>query len=498
MPNRWTEFVKEWASKNGKSYKEAMTNLNCKKEYKEKYNKKSESVGGLLNPFINPIKKAKRAFKFTKAIIKGRNDYSPKVRELLKKYGNMKIIKISVCRAPVSKLTTSAINLVSLGEFQKKFENQPYDRLFHLDIRLHLSDLNVLLLEKVETINAQLNAPYRKDVECNEVQLNNELNLTPIQMLENAKKIQGDKFFKYSAYDNNCQDFIMALLKGSNIGNQENYDFVKQDTKVLFENLSGTRKIANTITDLAGSFNVITQGLGIAASVPKKQIKSVLVKIANSDANNIIENDIIEEVRNIHDTYKGRPIPPNIIKRIDYLVNKWNELQIITNILQNTSSIEPKNNKEQELINKILSAGEELMNIYKNINQINQIEDYVIQINNLNEELKSVQETTNMMSEDKPTQGLGIQKSDNYYIQSVVFEKNKFSLKDAKKWIKENNYVSKKPDITDTQIRFRQVNPKYIEEKGFKNFRTKKIGKNSGISLIIAYNKNTKIMKKML
>lgn len=95
-------------------------------------------------------------------------------------------------------------------------------------------------------------------------------------------------------------------------------------------------------------------------------------------------------------------------------------------------------------------------------------------------------------NEIRDVEGVGIHKTENYYIQSVVFEKNMFSLKEARKWLKENNYVSKKPDITDTQIRFRQVNPKYIENKGFDRFRTKKLGKKSGISLIIAYKNKMK------
>ena len=47
----------------------------------------------------------------------------------------------------------------------------------------------------------------------------------------------GSKYFTYSAKDNNCQDFILAVLKANNIGNEEDYSFVKQDTKSLFENL---------------------------------------------------------------------------------------------------------------------------------------------------------------------------------------------------------------------------------------------------------------------
>jgi hypothetical protein len=89
-------------------------------------------------------------------------------------------------------------------------------------------------------------------------------------ILDNARKIQGGKFFKYSARDNNCQDFILAVLNGSNIGNQSDREFVKQDTKSLFGNMTGLRKLSNTVTDIGAKVNVITQGKGLSK---KKQMK---------------------------------------------------------------------------------------------------------------------------------------------------------------------------------------------------------------------------------
>ena len=42
----------------------------------------------------------------------------------------------------------------------------------------------------------------------------------------------GDEtFFTYNAVSNNCQDFLLAFLQSNNLGNNENYTFVKQDTE---------------------------------------------------------------------------------------------------------------------------------------------------------------------------------------------------------------------------------------------------------------------------
>ena len=39
-----------------------------------------------------------------------------------------------------------------------------------------------------------------------------------------------NRFVTYSAYNNNCQDFIENLLIANNINNEDALKFVKQDT----------------------------------------------------------------------------------------------------------------------------------------------------------------------------------------------------------------------------------------------------------------------------
>jgi hypothetical protein len=65
-------------------------------------------------------------------------------------------------------------------------------------------------------------------------------------------------------------------------------------------------------------------------------------------------------------------------------------------------------------------------------------------------------------------------------IQSVIFNKDKWNIKDAKAWLKDHDYKSPKVDETENFFRFRQTRPL----KKF-NYATKKLGK-TGIELIIA------------
>ena len=70
-------------------------------------------------------------------------------------------------------------------------------------------------------------------------------------------------------------------------------------------------------------------------------------------------------------------------------------------------------------------------------------------------------------------------------IQSIIFNKQKWNIKDAKSWLKDHDYKSPKVDEAANFLRFRQTKPlkKY-------SYITKKLG-NTGIELIIGYEKET-------
>ena len=73
----------------------------------------------------------------------------------------------------------------------------------------------------------------------------------------------------------------------------------------------------------------------------------------------------------------------------------------------------------------------------------------------------------------------------DYKVQSIVFEKDKIDLQEAFDWVVSHGDKVKKIDETETQYRFRQLNPDYLKRKGYTEFRTQKL--NDVVSLIIAY-----------
>lgn len=74
-----------------------------------------------------------------------------------------------------------------------------------------------------------------------------------------------------------------------------------------------------------------------------------------------------------------------------------------------------------------------------------------------------------------------------YKVQSVIFDKYKITLDDCFDWLIEHGYKIKKSDETDTQFRFRQLEPSYLKRQGFTEYRT--IQLNDIVSLILVYPK---------
>ena len=261
--------------------------LASNKKKKEAIKKAKEEGSGIfsgINKLVNKVahkvgKTIKKTEDYGKAIVYGRSDYPPKVRSILEKYKNEIVVEMTIKRTPVPSLLTGALNAVSLGSFNKNMDNTPYDKLFHLYLDMKTQSGVHIVVEKNEVINMEVNEKERPQTETKLISSIPQ-NLTIEHIINNTKHFMGDNFFKYSARDNNCQDFILAILKSNNIGSQEDMDFVKQNTKQLFEGLTGLRKFSNTITDIGAKANVALNGAGM--NKPKQYLNETQ-KIKESD-----------------------------------------------------------------------------------------------------------------------------------------------------------------------------------------------------------------------
>lgn len=202
------------------------------------------------------------------AFFRGRNDYPPNIRMFLREFGAFPIQSIKVCRTPIQSAINIALNLLSLGEFDKKKKELNYDQLYHLFLSLTILDpkSQVQSLVKCEK-NEVINIGFSSDTGDQNLQVPFSQSISLQQFLDNGKNFQtsgqlGAKFSKdYFSYDpanNNCQIFIMTLLKANNLMTPEIEQFVFQDAQNL---LTGTtRTIASAVTTLGNRFNILIHG----------------------------------------------------------------------------------------------------------------------------------------------------------------------------------------------------------------------------------------------
>jgi len=230
-----------------------------------------KNIKSNVKDFIGDVKE------YADTVLHGRDDVPPKVRQIVKQFKDVPIVGITINRTPVNPMIIKALNLVSQGHFGSKLEDSPYDKLFHLSIFCKLQNGKTVKLEKNEVVNADVNPSVSKDADL-EVVGNLKQGLTLKGLLQGGEQFMGNDFLPYNAVHNNCQDFIMGLFKGSNIGDASDFKFIKQDTKEFFKGKDQkyVRRIAKYVTDLGGKVNEIIYGHGMTGGLlNRNKIKSI-------------------------------------------------------------------------------------------------------------------------------------------------------------------------------------------------------------------------------
>lgn len=208
----------------------------------------------------NVTDKIDQAQKTVEAVVSGPTELSASVRDILAKYGDKPITKAIIVRTPVSAAVKEALNVVSLGEFKKKLAAQPYDDIFHLFMLFTLSDGTTVSLEKNSIITMRVNPDRKGDIR----EANPPEGLTLNEVMEATRKKMGKKFIPYAANSNNCQNFILNVLRANNMDTPELDTFVKQDTNELFDGDGGfLRKFSQQITNLGAKIATVQEGVGV-------------------------------------------------------------------------------------------------------------------------------------------------------------------------------------------------------------------------------------------
>jgi len=195
-----------------------------------------------------------------------RQGYPPDVRAVIGEYGDGVVMNINVRRAPIQSFVDKALNLITMGRWQKAKEDLNYDKMYHLGmvVSLRMPDglEKAVLIEKNQVINITPSFTMMPNMTFVRVPVQHELTLR--QMLDNAQQYMGKDYFLYDPFQNNCQNFIDGILTANDLNTVEARKFVLQPVDELLKKLPGfTGKVGRTLTDIAALADVALKGRAI-------------------------------------------------------------------------------------------------------------------------------------------------------------------------------------------------------------------------------------------
>ena len=190
------------------------------------------------------------------------NDLPRKTQKFYDRIKDQAIVRMTVVRAPIQRVVSKALNVMSLGLFNKVLKKLGYDEAFHLSVRVETKQ-GSYRLEKNQNI---LVSNYKKEPNEEEVNIPIRKNITIMDLMNRAfKKVGPSRFYKYDAFNQsgggNCQRFIMDLLNSSGLLSPPARKFIDQDAEQILKSLPnvGIDKAARKITDTAAALEKVRQ-----------------------------------------------------------------------------------------------------------------------------------------------------------------------------------------------------------------------------------------------
>ena len=178
----------------------------------------------------------------------------PKImNDMIKADGKEMVVKVQICRKPITRIYEKLLNFFTLGELKRKMKDRDYDRLFHLYVILHLSNGTAYKVEKNQRIKIVKNPVIKEGTECKETAVNN-INLETF--ITAPERVNMKDLYRYHPFQANCQDYVKRLLNANGI--MEFNKFIMQRVSDLAPPI--LQSIARGITDVAGVIDYTVRG----------------------------------------------------------------------------------------------------------------------------------------------------------------------------------------------------------------------------------------------
>ena len=256
----WIWHVKKYHAEHPElSYSQAMHNAratykpaSARDEYNEDH-AEDQKGEGIISDLLGKAKKA-----ITGAISSRLEARPLNIINVLKAYGTKKVNKITVCKEPIQAIVKSLLNALSGGDLARTVAEKGYDNVFHLFARLELEGGVIIRIEKNQRVSVAIGElRLGPSAKCESVTLPQQTTLQEFIDKGEALGNSHGSFWRYSAYEDNCQKFIRDLLNAS--GSKELDSFIMQDAGALVK--SGfLRNLSKLATDAAAGVDYVWRG----------------------------------------------------------------------------------------------------------------------------------------------------------------------------------------------------------------------------------------------
>ena len=201
------------------------------------------------------------------------NSFSASLDKVQKTYYPLIITKIQIYRTPVEKVPLALLKLLSAGNFDYK---SVYDQLFHLYCVFELAnETRTGFLYQLTEKNPNIVWESRSNLISTaqnaqsvlfDVQSASKNIVRFGDMIKVLKANVGKQLYDYNAAQNNCQLYILNLIKATcaiiSVPVPKNLtDFIYQDLSGVLPSTSTSSKIANAVTDTAHVLNRVKTAL---------------------------------------------------------------------------------------------------------------------------------------------------------------------------------------------------------------------------------------------
>jgi len=185
-----------------------------------------------------------------------------KFQKFLDKHKNMNVVKLEVCRTPLTSYLRKSIDFITFNGLKRAEEKHGYDSIFHLYTILTFENGKRYIFERnanvqIFPLRSRKKAQCRDDVQINPIKFGELV----LKMEADAERLKSNLYI-YDPFKNNCQRFTATLLFCAGIPNTHPvYQFVVQNVEEAFTS-KAFKLFSKTTTDIAAIVQRILKGGG--------------------------------------------------------------------------------------------------------------------------------------------------------------------------------------------------------------------------------------------